>query len=227
MIAATIHRSVANCPALSGTAVVIDVFRASNTVISVLAAGAGEVVLVADLERARELKARHPGWLLLGERGGLMPAGFDGNNSPAAAPTLVCPGQTVVLTTSAGTQAMTRVGAAARVAVASFANASAVAAWIRSGGSGPVTLLAAGLEGRVAATEDDLCARFIAALLAGEQPDFARTRRALLHSAGAARLRRLGQDDDLAHCLARDVTTVVPVVTVGDLARATAARPGC
>jgi 2-phosphosulfolactate phosphatase len=106
--------------------VVIDVFRASNTILGALAAGATEVLLLAEIQSARKLKRAHPEHLLLRERDGVMPSGFDGNNSPAAVGSRVSPGQSVILTTSAGTQAVNRVRRAERVTVASFANASAV-----------------------------------------------------------------------------------------------------
>lgn len=208
-----VHRCVEATPELTGTVVVIDVFRASNTVLALLEAGAEAVHLVAGLDQARALKRDHPRWCLLGERGGIAPEGFDGNNSPAAAPALVGPGSVAILTTSAGTQALSRVRAAERVAFASFANAAAVVRWVRAGGADRVSLLAAGLSGREPATEDDLCAALLAAGLQGHHPpDPVSVRQELLASPGAHRLRRLGQDDDLELCLEVDRSTLVPVV---------------
>ena len=71
-----IQRGLVGVEAITGTVVVIDVFRASNTIIALLAAGAAEVALLADIKRARELKKCDPKRPLLGERGGVAPDDF-------------------------------------------------------------------------------------------------------------------------------------------------------
>ncbi len=226
-IRCAVHRCVAETPQLEGLVVIIDVFRASNTVLSAFEAGAAEVLLLADLEGARELKRRQPDSVLLGERDGIMPPGFDGNNSPAAVGSLVAPGQTVILTTSAGTQAVMRLEKADHATFASFANAAAIAEWIRtlhSAARPPVHLLAAGLCGREPALEDDLCAQYLEELLAGRTPSFDDIRQRLLSSSGANRLRRLGQHDDLEWCSRLDITRHVPTVLSGQPPRAVSER---
>lgn len=217
---AAVHHGLEGVEKLTGTVVVIDVFRASNTVIALLAAGAAEVFLVADLEHARRLRREHPGRPLLGERGGVAPADFDGGNSPARAARTIRSGSSPILTTSAGTQAIGRLSAADTVLYASFANAGAVAAAIGRAGPPSVTLLPMGLEARVPAVEDDEAAAWIADLLAGRRRDFAPVRGRLLGCDGAARLRRLGQVDDLEWCTTLDRTPLVPLVLPGDPPRA-------
>jgi 2-phosphosulfolactate phosphatase len=211
-----VQRGFAGLERLTGPVVVLDVFRASNTVIALLAGGAAEVQLVAELEQARRLKAVHPTWLLLGERGGVTLPGFDGGNSPHHAPRLLAPGDTVILTTSAGTQAVHRLTAAGPVLFASFANAAAVVAVLLRLAPTTVTLLPMGLEAREPAEEDDLAADYLASSLAGKPPCFVALRERLLASPGAGRLRRLGQVDDLEWCTRLDTVTLVPVVAPGD-----------
>lgn len=206
--------------AITGTVVVIDVFRASNTIIALLASGAKEVFLLADLAEARALKHRHPERPLLGERGGLAPDDFDGGNSPARAPLLVEPGSSPILTTSAGTQAIARLRAADTVLFASFANAAAVADCLGSLNRSSVTLLPMGLEAREPAVEDDEAADWIAGILEGRSQDFGEVRERLLDCDGARRLRRLGQTDDLMVCAELDSQPLVPVVLPGDPPRA-------
>jgi 2-phosphosulfolactate phosphatase len=211
-----VHRGLEQLEALTGAVVVLDVFRASNTILSLLAAGAAEVLLLADLDRARALKAAHPAWPLLGERGGLAVPDCDGGNSPAAAPSLVAPGASVILTTSSGTQAVHRLTAAAAVLIASFANAAATVRALHALAPAAITLLPMGLEAREPALEDDLAAEYLAAALAGSPPPFAPLRERLLSCPGADRLRRLGQHDDLEWCTRLDVMDLVPAVTPGD-----------
>lgn len=218
-----IHRGLDGVETLTGTVVVIDVFRASNTVIALLAAGAAEVALVADLDQARALKRRFPERPLFGERGGVAPGDFDGGNSPAAARRLVRPGDRPILTTSAGTQAVARLAAADPVVMASFANAAAVADWLRQRRTAALTLLPMGLEARTPALEDDEAALWIAAAVEGRPRDFERVRRRLVGCDGADRLRRLGQHDDLAWCTRLDSHRLVPLVLPGDPPRAVAA----
>ncbi len=212
-----VRRGLEGLEGIRGAVAVIDVFRASNTVIALLAAGAREVQLVAEEAVARRLKAAEPSRLLLGERGGLTLEGCDGGNSPAAAASVLrTPAQSVILTTSAGTQAVHRLTAAGPVLVASFANAAAVLRAV--GGLRPetLTLLAMGLEAREPAEEDDLAAAYLAAAAVGPPPDFEPLRQRLLACPGADRLRRLGQRDDLEWCTALDRVDLVPVVVPGD-----------
>src|ERR1051326_4286591 len=72
-------------PPLAGRhAVVIDVLRASSSMVMALNNGASEIRLVATPEEAREVAATlEPGsYLLGGERGGMRIEGFDLGNSP-------------------------------------------------------------------------------------------------------------------------------------------------
>jgi len=215
-----IHHGLNGVENLVGAVVVIDVFRASNTIISLLSAGAKEVFLLADIGQARSLKTRNPGRPLLGERGGITPDDFDGGNSPANAGSLFVLGASPILTTSAGTQAVARLKAADTVIFASFANATAVAEALRARRPSAVTLLPMGLEARTQALEDDEAAAWIGGLIEGRNQDFTGVRQRLLDCDGAARLRRLGQADDLAVCTELDTQSLVPVVIPGDPPRA-------
>lgn len=197
---------------LQGAVVILDIFRASNTIIALLEAGAAGVALIAGLEQARALKAEHPDWLLLGERKGLTPPGFEGGNSPVAARGMALKGRRVILTTSAGTQALPYLSPEVTPFYGSFANAAALVGHLRRLDPPAVHLLPMGLEAKEPAREDDLAADYLARLLAGERPDFSAYRQGLLHNDGAARLRRLGQHDDLEFCTSLDVSSLVPQV---------------
>jgi 2-phosphosulfolactate phosphatase len=215
-----IHHGLDGVETLTGTVVVIDVFRASNTIIALLEAGAEEVALVADLERARALKRRWPERPLLGERGGITPNDFDGGNSPSAAGASVRPGCPPILTTSAGTRAVDRLTSAKTVLFASFANAAAVAAVIHRLAPDRVTMLPMGLDAREPALEDDEAALWLSALLSGRRLNFTPVRERILACDGARRLQRLGQTADLEACTVLDSSSVVPVLLPGDPPRA-------
>src|SRR6516164_2036425 len=82
-----------------GLAVVIDVLRATTTMVHALAAGCTAVRPCAEVDEARELAgSMRAGRVLLGgERGGLAPPGFDLGNSPREYTPRVCRGNTLVL----------------------------------------------------------------------------------------------------------------------------------
>src|ERR1700730_8781422 len=91
-----------------GVAVVIDVLRATTTIVHALAAGCLAVRPCAEVEEARALAgSMRAGRVLLGgERGGLPLPGFDLGNSPRDYTGKVCRGNTLVLTTTNGTRAL-------------------------------------------------------------------------------------------------------------------------
>ncbi len=200
---------------LRGVVVILDIFRAGNTIASLLAAGAPEVWLVSSLDEARLLKVTHPEVPLLGERGGVAPADFDGGNSPVHASEALKTRQPVILTTSAGTQAVHRLIKAQSVFYGTFAAAAALIEAIRSINPAEVHLVPMGLEARKPCAEDDAAAEYLAGMLRGEEPDFAEAVRGLGDCDGARRLKRLNQLDDLAFCLTVDCLDVVPVVKYG------------
>src|SRR5258708_33771205 len=87
-----------------GLAVVIDVLRATTTIVHALAAGCTSVRPCAEVEEARELagQMRAGRVLLVGERGGARLPGFDLGNSPLESTAKARPGSTLGMTTTTG-----------------------------------------------------------------------------------------------------------------------------
>ena len=144
-----------------GIAIVIDVLRASTTMITALAHGADGVLPVPTVAAAREA-AGGPGGrpLLGGERGGLRIAGFDLGNSPREYTAARVAGRPIVITTTNGTAAIAACGGAAELLIGAVVNRRAVAVLARSlaaaRGAADVHLVCAGTDGHV--TEEDLLA---------------------------------------------------------------------
>lgn len=194
--------------------VVIDVIRATTTVVSALAAGCEGVTPVAGVGEARAL-ASTTGALLAGERGGLPPQGFDLGNSPGDFTSERCAGRPVVLTTTNGTQAVRRCLAGQAVWAAAFVNAEATARALVDSGADEVLLVCAGSGGEMAA-DDVAAAGCIAgslALLGAASPgDGARVAAALFdawkhdlkgllrRSLSGRKLVDVGLGADLDHC---------------------------
>lgn len=195
-----------------GIAVIIDVFRASNTIIAMLAQGVESIIPVGDLERAYRLKSEHPDYLLFGERNGLPPEGFDYGNSPAKASKLNLHGKKAIITTSAGSQGIVNARNADEILVGSFANVSAVVDYIKQKNTQEISLVAIGCEAREKAVEDEQCALYMKKMLEGRTPDFQSMKEVILRSDGANRLRRLNQQIDLKFALKLDIYNIVPRV---------------
>lgn len=152
---------------------VIDVLRASTTMITALASGAVRVIPVADVAEARRLAAdAGPAALLGGERGGVRIAGFALGNSPLEYRPARVAGRTLVITTTNGTAALEASRGAREILVGAIVNRSAVAAAIRrlAVPGDAVHLVCAGTDGRVSA-EDVLAA---GAIIDAAAPDGSR-----------------------------------------------------
>jgi 2-phosphosulfolactate phosphatase len=209
-----------------GVAVVIDVLRATTTMIHALAAGCTCVRPCAEVEEAREVAGQmRAGRVLLGgERGGAPLPGFDVGNSPREYTAKVCRGCTLVLTTTNGTRALLRAAEAERILLAGFVNYSAVCEQLRRDAR-PIHIICAGTEGEIT-LEDTLLAGalvdFLCDVAEVRLNDGARLAwdcfenhgRVLLGalelSRGGANLRRLGYDEDIRAAAQVDQFTVVP-----------------
>ena len=113
-------------------AVIVDILRASSTIVTALGEGVTHVFPVASLEECTAYGQQH-GSLTAAERDGLAAPGFDLGNSPfgfldAARPVR---GRSLTISTTNGTAALRRSLAAEAVVVGSFLNLGAVANFAR------------------------------------------------------------------------------------------------
>lgn len=168
-----------------GLTVVIDVFRAFTVEAYAMAAGAESVLPVGSIDDAYAIKAAHPEYLLMGERGGKKCPGFDFGNSPSQLRSVDLKGKTLVHTTSAGTQGIANAVHADEILTGSLVNADAIARYIRKKNPEQVSLVCMGLEGREPTEEDTLCAEYIRARLLGENPDISAEMDDLRNTSGA------------------------------------------
>ena len=111
-----------------GIAIIVDVLRASSTIVTALEAGAAFVKPVVEVDEARRLRTSSDGYCLLGgERQGVRVTGFDLGNSPAEYCRSTVEGRGIVMTTTNGTLAIERCLAAEVVLVGCFLNRISVA----------------------------------------------------------------------------------------------------
>jgi 2-phosphosulfolactate phosphatase len=139
-------------------AVVVDVLRATSTIVEALANGARSIYPAASIDAAVKLGQNigRDQVLLCGERRGLPIDGFDLGNSPREFTPERIGGKSLVMTTTNGTPALLATAAAESTVVASFLNMSAVVARLVESGM-PVAVVCAGREGRFS-LDDAVCA---------------------------------------------------------------------
>lgn len=210
-----VYLSIAECGAVSGTAVVIDVLRAYTTAAWAFHLGAERIVLSADTEEALALKASLPSALAL--KDSRPYDGFDLTNSPVELQTHDLRGRTIVQRTTAGTVGAVAAKAAETLYCASFVNAAATAAAISESGVDCVYYVVTGDNGT--AEEDRACAEYIAALIEDAHTDAAQfLERAAVSEAAKTLERRVEAGIPGVH--ARDVETCLEANRFGFVMRA-------
>jgi 2-phosphosulfolactate phosphatase len=153
--------------------VVLDVFRATSTMITALANGAAAIVPVAEIPEALAVRKREPTVLLAGERDGLRirailtgGTNFDLGNSPREFTKEKVAGKTIVMTTTNGTRAIRACAGAKIVLIGSFLNLQATANFIHRHSPEELLIVCSGTFS-AAAYEDVLCAGALVASLGG------------------------------------------------------------
>jgi len=211
---------------LSGTAcVVLDVLRATSSMVTGLAHGVLGFRPVASIEEALALKHAHPDAVLGGERHGERIDGFDVGNSPLEY--LELAGRRVITTTTNGTVALDACRGAREVIAGALLDLDAVAEHLRRTTAAEVLVVCAGTF-RETALEDVLAAGLLVETLAPEQAtDPAEVARAVYRASGGdllGALRRArngraliakGRGAEVAWCAQRSLWPVVGVLRDG------------
>lgn len=156
-----IYQLIEGAKKARGLVVIIDVFRAFSVSCYLFNNGAWMIIPVGEVEEACHLKEQNPDYVLIGERKGIKLPGFEYGNSPTDLKKVDFSGQTVVHTTSAGTQGIVNAYQADEIITGSFVNAEAVIRYILQKQPDRVTLVSMGLAGKIPAAEDDICANYI------------------------------------------------------------------
>ena len=197
----------------SGTAVIIDVFRAFSCTPLMFSLGLKKSILVASPGDALAIKRRHRDYILVGEVGGLPIEGFDLGNSPSQILSQnpdYFKNKIAVQRTSAGVQgALAALEIADEVLVASYNVARATADYIRAKKPAVVSLVAMGWDLTSRAPEDDWCACYIAHLLGAGDYNHDDAMREIVFNETAQRFLGAGQPEfppeDPVLCLQRNV----------------------
>lgn len=217
-------------------AVLIDVIRATTSILVAFQRGCAAVIPVRTPEEARRAQARqgNEGALLCGEQRGVRIPGFDLGNSPHEFLAAPLAGRRLILCTSNGTRALASLGAIPELWIGALRNAAAVARALARG-TGDVLLACSGKD-ETFCLEDAVCAGAIVHALraAGEGPMeasdaagaaellFLHHRADLLGMLRGAewgrRIAAMGFGEDLRLCAELDAAALAPCVRGGCIA---------
>jgi 2-phosphosulfolactate phosphatase len=208
--------------------VVIDVLRATSTIVTALAQQALEVIPVNEPSEAIEL-VRSIGTrecVLGGEQKGFKIEGFELGNSPADYTEAKVAGKKVILCTTNGTRAIKRAHGAAEVLVASYLNLQTVVDYLGESDK-DLLIVCAGREQNIS-LEDLSCAGMIIRLLRARRNDLQLTDGATVAGliAGQAQseglenflkstehgryLLQIGMEPDIRDCVALNQYPILP-----------------
>ncbi|MBD8490407.1 2-phosphosulfolactate phosphatase [Echinicola sp. CAU 1574] len=145
--------------------VVVDIFRATSTMITGLANKVSSITPVAGLEACRNMKSK--GYIIAGERNGQTAEGFELGNSPLSYLNNAYAGKKIAVTTTNGTLTIEKSKKdAAEVLIGAFLNLQATADYLIQQGK-DVVIHCAGWKGMFN-LEDSLYAGALVSVLANE-----------------------------------------------------------
>lgn len=197
--------------------VVIDIFRATTTIVTAMANGIHQVKTCLEAEEAIALKKE--GYLVGGERNGLKLEAMDVDNSPLTFLNDVYANCKLAISTTNGTKAVDFSLKAKEIIIGAFVNISAVVDYI-SNSDLDVLLVCAGWKGKMS-TEDFM---FAGAVISQLSDDFLLTDSSeialsyydesyatkLVSCEHALRLNKLEKQEDVSFCLSKDLYGIVP-----------------
>lgn len=214
------------------TVVMIDVLRASSTMVTALQNGAKGVIAVEDMGDASKISHNldAESFLMSGEKNGITIEGYDLGNSPLEHTQEVVNGKTIILNTTNGTKAIRRCSLADQIIVGSFLNLNTIVEYLQNLDE-EVLLVCAGWRGRLS-LEDILCAgNIIYELYRGDLPNEARDgakvafglyekfgddiENSIKSSNYAERLKDIVSEEDLEYCCQRSITDILPALNEG------------
>lgn len=215
--------------------ILIDVLRATSTMVTALANGCQSIIPVLTPEEAVARRLTLPGSLLGGERNALPIEGFDLGNSPFDYVPEKVGGKRIIMTTTNGTRALRDAVAAPVIWMASFLNMQSIISaclkqYEQNNKYQGIVVFCAGTEDRFD-LPDTLCAgMFINSLGQNvELNDFGEAARMLYRcsehqlvdrireSVHGKKLISLGFERDLIYCSTPNILPVVPAFEEGEI----------
>lgn len=215
---------ISNC-----TCIVLDVFRATTSIVTAMANGCKTIVPVSNIEEAYAMASQAEAALFAGERQSIRIEGFDFGNSPFEFSADKVKDQTIIMTTTNGTIAIAATEEAYLTLIGSFINAEAVCRQAVKHGK-DIMIVCAGTD-QLFSLEDALCAGLLVSIL-HQQVDLVMTdsargawlmyngaEKSIVEMAGSSRNGRrlydIGSKADIEYCLKANIVNAVPQYSAG------------
>lgn len=209
--------------------IVLDIFRATTSIVTAMANGCKSIIPVLNIEGAYSLANQMDAVLLAGERQSIKIEGFNFGNSPFEFSTDKVKDQTIIMTTTNGTIAIKSTEGAFLTLIGSFINARAICQQARKYHK-DILIVCAGTD-QLFSLEDALCAGLFVSILQEEAEliltDSAHgawvmyngAKKSLVEVAGSSRngrrLYAMGCVIDINYCLQPSVIDIVPQYSEG------------
>ena len=211
------------------TVIVLDVLRATTTMITALSNGAKEIISVREIDDARKLKENNPTAILSGERNGVIIDGFELGNSPFEFSEKIVSEKSIIACTTNGTSAIAAANNAKEIWIGALINAHAISDKVLHETKETIIILCSGTL-RQPSLDDILGAGAIIYYLSVSQNDelimndgatialnlydYYRKdlKKGLLTSNHGKKLYRAGLKDDINFCCQDSITDIVPVM---------------
>ena len=157
------------------TAVVIDVLRATSTIVTALKNGAKQIIPVEDMGEASKISHNIDSdqYLLCGEKDGVTIDGYDLGNSPLEYTKEAVEGKTIIFNTTNGTKTIKKASVALHVYIGSFLNLNALARALKQHDE-ELVLLCSGWKGRLSFEDSLFAGALIHKLSKGKLPEDAK-----------------------------------------------------
>jgi 2-phosphosulfolactate phosphatase len=214
-----------------GIVVIIDILRATSAMVTAFAHGVKEIIPVATIEEARGYIGRD-GHIAAAERNGEIVDGFTIGNSPIAFKAMDLAGQTIVMSTTNGTQAIHMARDARKLVIGAFLNLTTLTDWLLKQDDN-ILLLCSGWKDKFSLEDSVFAGAVMDRLLQsgkfGVEEDSSIASKYLYMAArdnfmsilkAAPRRKRLQQLhllEDVKYCLTPDQATVIPHLLDGRL----------
>ncbi len=214
------------------TVVVVDVLRATSTIVTAIANGAKGVIPVGDMGEASKISQNidSEDHLLCGEKDGVKIQGYDLGNSPLEYTRELVSGKTLIFNTTNGTKAIKKSLGAKELLIAAFLNIDMVVETLRFLDN-EIVIVCSGWKGRLCMEDLMLAGNIIYNLSDGqmhpETPDGAKVAFSIYEKFGndlesvifnsnhAVRLKEIAGTEDVSYSCRKNTTRVLPVLKEG------------
>lgn len=208
------------------TVVVIDILRATSTMVNALQNGAKEIIPTLTVEEAFEKAKTFPAGkvLLGGERQAEKIPGFDMGNSYLDYPREIVEGKTIILTTSNGTRALHACKDAKEVLIGSFLNLGSVVSYLKK--QEEIVLLCSGTLGKFSIEDSMAAAAIIDLITENDNPKLDDLGQSLVYAYRSKKgnlaellkdgvhlnyLKSKGYEKDIEFCFQKNLFDILPI----------------